>query len=471
MGSMSASDAAPLPRLGEVYFDVRGESRSMRLSWYADTGVAVFSIWQGGTCTGTFRLPIADLPRMVQALQRGPDGDSGGEAGQPAGQGRRGSPAPESQLALPDGDIVTGQEATVAHGPRSGRHHGGDRGPASHGGGPASEPSAEPSTGYRDELSPGYSGGRSASRHRDESTGEYGERPSAGYTDSGRSGGYRDEPGKRQAEGRRASGHRAAASYADEPTGVYRLEDDPYADGEAGDRYGQEATGPYREDSLPGSHRDSLPSSHHADSPGAHRDDSPPGSRSHRDDSLPGSHREDDLHGGYHDSSLPGGYRDDDLHGSHHDDDLHGGYHDSSLPGGYRDDSLPGGHQDEPARQYPGDRSRNYEREHTAAYSGGRYDEEPTGVYRGDLAHESYEDGRYAERGYPEDPLSADYPTGPSTLNYPGTGDARGYPPASSRDPGYSPARPYVAPQSEETGLPEEAVAHEPPRRSRSRRG
>ena len=83
MGSMSASDAAPLPRLGEVYFDVRGESRSMRLSWYADTGVAVFSIWQGGTCTGTFRLPIADLPRMVDALQRGPHGDARGDAGDP----------------------------------------------------------------------------------------------------------------------------------------------------------------------------------------------------------------------------------------------------------------------------------------------------------------------------------------------------------------------------------------------------
>src|SRR5215831_5592568 len=83
MGSMSASDAAPLPRLGEVYFDVRGESRSMRLSWYADTGVAVFSIWQGGTCTGTFRLPIADLPRMVEALQRGPHGDARGDARDP----------------------------------------------------------------------------------------------------------------------------------------------------------------------------------------------------------------------------------------------------------------------------------------------------------------------------------------------------------------------------------------------------
>ena len=38
---MSASDAAPLPRLGEIFFDVRGSSRSMRLSWYSDTGVAV----------------------------------------------------------------------------------------------------------------------------------------------------------------------------------------------------------------------------------------------------------------------------------------------------------------------------------------------------------------------------------------------------------------------------------------------
>ena len=68
---MSASDAAPLPRLGEIFFDVRGSSRSMRLSWYDNTGVAVFSIWQGGTCTGTFRLPIDDLARLVDSLRRG----------------------------------------------------------------------------------------------------------------------------------------------------------------------------------------------------------------------------------------------------------------------------------------------------------------------------------------------------------------------------------------------------------------
>src|SRR5215469_2047102 len=82
MGSMSASDAAPLPRLGEVFFDVRGSTRSMRLSWYADTGIAVFSIWQGGTCTGTFRLPMDDLPRLMDSLQRGVPGGPGAAGGQ-----------------------------------------------------------------------------------------------------------------------------------------------------------------------------------------------------------------------------------------------------------------------------------------------------------------------------------------------------------------------------------------------------
>jgi hypothetical protein len=91
---MSASDAAPLPRLGEVFFDVRGNSRTMRLSWYADTGVAVFSIWQGGKCTGTFRLPIDDLPRMVEILQRGPESRRPRSGGPGAGRSAGWEPAP-----------------------------------------------------------------------------------------------------------------------------------------------------------------------------------------------------------------------------------------------------------------------------------------------------------------------------------------------------------------------------------------
>jgi hypothetical protein len=108
---MSASDAAPLPRLGEVFFDVRGSSRSMRLSWYADTGVAVFSIWQGGMCTGTFRLPIGDLPRMIEILERGPDEprsrsrsrEHGWGGREPAGTGQREVPGGRSHYPDPDG--------------------------------------------------------------------------------------------------------------------------------------------------------------------------------------------------------------------------------------------------------------------------------------------------------------------------------------------------------------------------------
>src|SRR5580693_3573601 len=149
MGSMSASDAAPLPRLGEVFFDVRGNSRSMRLSWYADTGVAVFSIWQGGTCTGTFRLPMDDLARMIESLSRGPQGQRAGRSpdeGQatmamrmPAGSGappsqrpdgpRQDGPRPGGQrpdVPRPDPGYPAGGPADYGTGPE--RSYGGDSG-------------------------------------------------------------------------------------------------------------------------------------------------------------------------------------------------------------------------------------------------------------------------------------------------------------------------------------------------------
>ena len=130
MGAMSASDAAPLPRLGEVFFDVRGSSRSMRLSWYADTGVAVLSIWQGGMCTGTFRLAIDDLPRMVETLQRGPDGQRARPPaparpglGEVPADATAGAPAvgPLPGGGLPDYDFAhAGYQAGPAARPRAG---------------------------------------------------------------------------------------------------------------------------------------------------------------------------------------------------------------------------------------------------------------------------------------------------------------------------------------------------------------
>jgi hypothetical protein len=128
MGTMSASDAAPLPRLGEVFFDVRGDSRTMRLSWYADTGVAVLSIWQGEMCTGTFRLAIADLPRMAETLQRGPARRAPGyDAGHGRGYG------PEGQAGFGPADAATRAGFAPADGPNGHGGFGPADGPNGHG--------------------------------------------------------------------------------------------------------------------------------------------------------------------------------------------------------------------------------------------------------------------------------------------------------------------------------------------------
>lgn len=69
---MSAmSGANPLPKVGDVFFDARGEDRALRLSWHPDAQVMVLSIWNRGVCSGTFRLPAGDVPAFVEALSQG----------------------------------------------------------------------------------------------------------------------------------------------------------------------------------------------------------------------------------------------------------------------------------------------------------------------------------------------------------------------------------------------------------------
>jgi hypothetical protein len=168
IGNMSEPDAVPLPRDGEVFFDVRGDARSMRLSWYADSRVAVFSIWQGSRCTGTFRLPFTDLARMVQALQSGPPMPAGprGAAAEPShspttehpyadghawGQARPSAPAYADGSAY---DADPGYGADQGHGADHG--YGADRSyRADQGYGPRQ---SRADHGYAAE--PGYSGGR-----------------------------------------------------------------------------------------------------------------------------------------------------------------------------------------------------------------------------------------------------------------------------------------------------------------------
>jgi hypothetical protein len=61
----------PLPATGEVFLDARGSGRALRVSWHAEAGVIVLSLWHGGTCTGSFRLPAADVPDLIDALREG----------------------------------------------------------------------------------------------------------------------------------------------------------------------------------------------------------------------------------------------------------------------------------------------------------------------------------------------------------------------------------------------------------------
>jgi hypothetical protein len=61
----------PLPATGEVFLDARGSGRALRVSWHAEADVIVLSLWLGDTCTGSFRLPVEDVPDLIDALRDG----------------------------------------------------------------------------------------------------------------------------------------------------------------------------------------------------------------------------------------------------------------------------------------------------------------------------------------------------------------------------------------------------------------
>jgi hypothetical protein len=62
---------SPLPSAGEVFLDHRGDGRSMRVSWYPESDLVVLSLWRDGVCAGTFRLPMADVPDLIEVLRGG----------------------------------------------------------------------------------------------------------------------------------------------------------------------------------------------------------------------------------------------------------------------------------------------------------------------------------------------------------------------------------------------------------------
>jgi len=337
MGCMSASDAAPLPRLGEVFFDVRGNSRSMRLSWYADTGVAVFSIWQGGTCTGTFRLPMDDLSRMVESLRRGPQGQRA--ASQPAGPGEDST---GSRSAAPAAGPPDQGQPTVAM-----------RRPA--GADPAGTPRADshPEAGY-----PAAQGGYESGSYPRDASGFPAYSADPGYSPDA---GYPAEPG--YADG---PGYPDGPDYPEGPvTGDYRREpaspgypDYPEDPGYPSDSYrGQSRS--HRRD--PGGYPDD-PADYRPGQSGSHRRDpgypaEPPGypgdpySRQPGIEDYPGEPAADDS------GAYPGD-PDYGQHGHEWDEDTAdhsiGGYDDEPGPESFRYGRPAANHESRPRGRYPG---------------------------------------------------------------------------------------------------------------------
>ncbi len=50
------------------FTDPRTPSRHLGVTPHPEDGVVVLSLWQDDRCTGTFRLPLADAPELVEAL-------------------------------------------------------------------------------------------------------------------------------------------------------------------------------------------------------------------------------------------------------------------------------------------------------------------------------------------------------------------------------------------------------------------
>ncbi|MFC3502532.1 hypothetical protein ACFOOK_16355 [Micromonospora krabiensis] len=61
-------EVLPIPSFGDLFADVRGEDRMMRVSYHPDRGAVVLSLWSGPVCRGSFRLATGDVPRLLALL-------------------------------------------------------------------------------------------------------------------------------------------------------------------------------------------------------------------------------------------------------------------------------------------------------------------------------------------------------------------------------------------------------------------
>lgn len=100
-----------MPSFGDLFTDLRGEDRTLRVSYHPDRGAVVLSLWSGAVCRGSFRMPADELGRLLALLTDMQRAASPGTATGPdtptGGTGADGAPSP-------GGPAVADEPATVA---------------------------------------------------------------------------------------------------------------------------------------------------------------------------------------------------------------------------------------------------------------------------------------------------------------------------------------------------------------------
>jgi hypothetical protein len=62
------AEVRPLPQFGEVFTDIRGGDRALRVSFHPDTGVVVVSLWAGRHCRASCHLNANEAQHLVDVL-------------------------------------------------------------------------------------------------------------------------------------------------------------------------------------------------------------------------------------------------------------------------------------------------------------------------------------------------------------------------------------------------------------------
>jgi hypothetical protein len=63
----------PLPSTAEIFIDARGDGRALRVRWHHEKDLVVLSLWRDNVCSGTFRLPVDQVPELIELLRAGLD--------------------------------------------------------------------------------------------------------------------------------------------------------------------------------------------------------------------------------------------------------------------------------------------------------------------------------------------------------------------------------------------------------------